>query len=79
MSASLDTVSRGNHDMNENNKKHDIHKHWGRLGRSVLNGMIGDYLEKENNPLAIKMGFYNSGLGSPFFRIFITKPLIFFN
>ena len=25
------------------------------------------------------MGFYNSGLGSPFFRIFITKPLIFFN
>ncbi len=42
-------------DKNNNAK----HQHWGRVGRSVLNGFIGDYLEKENNPLAIKMGFYH--------------------
>lgn len=36
----------------------ETHKHWGRLGRSILNGVIGDYLEKECNPLAIQMGFY---------------------
>lgn len=36
------------------------HRKWGRLGRSVLNGVIGDYLEKQNNPLAIKMAFYNN-------------------
>jgi pimeloyl-ACP methyl ester carboxylesterase len=35
-------------------------RQWGRLGRSVLNGVIGDYLEKQNNPLAIKMAFYNN-------------------
>ena len=36
------------------------HRQWGRLGRSVLNGVIGDYLEKQNNPLAIKMAFYDN-------------------
>jgi hypothetical protein len=36
------------------------HQQWGRLGRSVLNGVIGDYLEKQNNPLAIKMAFYDN-------------------
>lgn len=36
------------------------HRQWGRLGRSVLNGVIGDYLEKQNNPLAIKMAFYHN-------------------
>jgi pimeloyl-ACP methyl ester carboxylesterase len=36
------------------------HRHWGRLGRSVLNGVMGDYLEKQNNPLAIKMAFYHN-------------------
>lgn len=41
-----------------NNNTTDIRKHWGQMGRSLLNGMIGDYLERENNPLAIKMGFY---------------------
>lgn len=35
------------------------HEQWGRLGRSVLNGVIGDYLERQNNPLAIKMAFYH--------------------
>ena len=35
------------------------HRQWGRLGRSVLNGVMGDYLEKQNNPLAIKMAFYH--------------------
>jgi len=36
------------------------HRQWGRLGRSVLNGVMGDYLEKQNNPLAIKMAFYHN-------------------
>ncbi len=36
------------------------HRQWGRLGRAVLNGVIGDYLEKQNNPLAIKMAFYDN-------------------
>lgn len=36
------------------------HRQWGRLGRSVLNGVIGDYLDKQNNPLAIKMAFYHN-------------------
>ena len=36
------------------------HRQWGRLGRSVLNGVIGDYLEKQNNPLAIKMSFQHN-------------------
>ena len=33
--------------------------HQGRFGLSLLNNLIGDYLERENNPLAIKMGFYH--------------------
>lgn len=28
------------------------------VGTSILNGIIGDYLEKENNDLRIEMGFY---------------------
>jgi hypothetical protein len=28
------------------------------LGTSILNGIIGDYLEQENNDLRIEMGFY---------------------
>ena len=36
-------------------------QNWAKTGRSVLNGIIGDYLEKENSPLAIKMGFYHRG------------------
>ena len=40
--------------------EHLKHRQWGRLGRSVLNGVIGDYLEKQNNPLAIKMAFYHN-------------------
>ena len=31
----------------------------GNTGRAILNGVIGDYLAQENNPLAIKMGFYH--------------------
>jgi pimeloyl-ACP methyl ester carboxylesterase len=45
--------------MDQDQQSSAKHQHWGRLGRSVLNGVIGDYLEKENNPLAIKMGFYH--------------------
>ena len=45
--------------MNQENENQAMHHHWGRLGRSILNGVIGDYLEKENNPLAIRMGFYH--------------------
>ncbi|MFT6264264.1 MAG: pimeloyl-ACP methyl ester carboxylesterase [Oleiphilaceae bacterium] len=39
--------------------KQEISKHVGRSGRSILNSMIGEYLEKEKNPLAIQMGFYH--------------------
>ena len=38
---------------------HDVHMHQGRFGLSLLNSMIGGYLEKENNPLAVQMGFYH--------------------
>lgn len=41
-----------------NNSKAITHK-WSHLGRSFLNSMIGEYLEQENNPLAIRMGFYH--------------------
>jgi pimeloyl-ACP methyl ester carboxylesterase len=32
--------------------------HAGRVGVSVMNGVIGDYLDAQGNPLATKMGFY---------------------
>ncbi len=32
---------------------------WANISRSVLNGIVGDYLAKENNPLAIEMAFYH--------------------
>ena len=38
----------------------DIRK-WANISRSVLNGIVGDYLAKENNPLAIEMAFYHYG------------------
>ncbi len=34
---------------------------WANISRSVLNGIVGDYLAKENNPLAIEMAFYHHG------------------
>jgi hypothetical protein len=34
-------------------------KHWGNMGRSILNGVVGDYLVKNNSPLAIDMAFYH--------------------
>ncbi|GAA3928959.1 hypothetical protein [Litoribacillus peritrichatus] len=34
------------------------YQHLGKVGRAILNGVIGDYLVQENNPLAITMGFY---------------------
>jgi len=43
--------------MNHKSSNEEVHKHWGRLGQSLLNSMIGEYLEKEKNPLAIQMGF----------------------
>ncbi len=42
----------------DRNTPEDIHK-WANISRSVLNGIIGDYLAKENNPLAIEMAFYH--------------------
>lgn len=36
----------------------DINK-WANISRSVLNGIVGDYLAKEHNPLAIEMAFYH--------------------
>lgn len=32
---------------------------YGRLSQSILNGVVGDYLDEKQNPLAIKMGFYH--------------------
>ena len=37
------------------------YRHWGNVSRAVLNGVIGDYLVEQQNPLAIEMGFYNQG------------------
>ena len=37
------------------------YKRWGNISRAVLNGVIGDYLVQQNNPLAIDMGFYHQG------------------
>jgi pimeloyl-ACP methyl ester carboxylesterase len=34
-------------------------KHWANMIRSILSGVVGDYLVKENNPLAIDMAFYH--------------------
>ena len=34
---------------------------WANISRSVLNGIVGDYLAKEHNPLAIEMAFYHYG------------------
>jgi hypothetical protein len=41
-----------------NNSNHEVHMHQGRFGLSLINSFIGSYLEKENNPLAVEMGFY---------------------
>ncbi len=38
------------------------YRHWGNVSRAVLNGVVGDYLVEQNNPLAIDMGFYHQGL-----------------
>jgi hypothetical protein len=45
--------------MNLENNNKEVNRHWGQLGQSLLNSMIGGYLEKENNPLAIQMGFFH--------------------
>jgi pimeloyl-ACP methyl ester carboxylesterase len=33
--------------------------HFGRVSQSILNGVVGDYLDQSNNPLAIEMGLYH--------------------
>lgn len=33
----------------------------GDVGLSVLNGLVGDYLHRQKNPLAVRMGFYADG------------------
>lgn len=49
-------------DNNANNESHAVdYLHWGNVSRAVLNGVIGDYLVEQNNPLAIDMGFYHGG------------------
>ena len=45
--------------MHKNTNNNEVHLHQGRFGLSLLNGMIGEYLEKENNPLSVQMGFYH--------------------
>ncbi|WP_250655805.1 esterase/lipase family protein [Alkalimarinus coralli] len=37
------------------------YRHWANVGRAVLNGVVGDYLVEQKNPLAIDMGFYDQG------------------
>jgi len=73
--------------MNRKSIVQQDHKRWGVLGQSLLNSMIGEYLEKEKNPLAMQMGFYHHdkklSLDASFpqqFRAPITsKVLIFVN
>ena len=51
-------------DMNSVDNKEQFnvdYKRWGNISRAVLNGVVGDYLAKQNNPLAIEMGFYHQG------------------
>jgi hypothetical protein len=45
--------------MQQNSNNKEVHLHQGRFGLSLLNNMIGEYLEKENNPLSVQMGFYH--------------------
>ena len=42
----------------EKNKQAELQR-WANLSRSVVNGVVGDYLVKENNPLAIDMALYH--------------------
>lgn len=44
--------------MEQKDKKGVSWPHIGRVGLSVFNGVIGDYLDAHGNPLATKMGFY---------------------
>lgn len=45
--------------MSLDNNNNEVNRHRGQLGQSLLNSMIGEYLEKESNPLAIQMGFFH--------------------
>jgi len=45
--------------MDEQARKQVDIQTWANLIRSILNGVVGDYLAKENNPLAIEMAFYH--------------------
>jgi len=45
--------------MDEQTRKLTDIQNWANLSRSILNGVVGDYLAKENNPLAIEMAFYH--------------------
>lgn len=45
--------------MTETNKELSTLNNWANLSRSILNGVIGDYLVREKNPLAIDMAFYH--------------------
>lgn len=45
--------------MGQDSINHEVHLNQGRFGLSLLNSMIGEYLERENNPLAVHMGFYH--------------------
>jgi pimeloyl-ACP methyl ester carboxylesterase len=45
--------------MKDNTSNPEDIKKWANISRSVLNGIVGDYLAKEHNPLAIEMAFYH--------------------
>ncbi|MFT7184680.1 MAG: pimeloyl-ACP methyl ester carboxylesterase [Pseudohongiellaceae bacterium] len=47
--------------MDEQERKQADIKNWATLSRSILNGVVGDYLAKESNPLAIDMAYYHQG------------------
>lgn len=45
--------------MDDQKRKQVDIKNWANLSRSILNGVVGDYLVQEQNPLAIDMAFYH--------------------
>ena len=54
--------STGNIDEGKPKPLNIDYKRWGNISRAVLNGVVGDYLVQQNNPLAIDMGFYHDGV-----------------
>jgi len=58
---SMDNIDNDITDNDKPEQRNPDYKRWGNISRAVLNGVIGDYLVQQNNPLAIDMGFYHKG------------------